>query len=466
MVPGSWINDPNGLIYFKGWYHLFYQYNPKGCDWDSMHWGHAISRDMLHWKDLPIALYPDQPYDNHPEGGCFSGSAVEKDGTMYLFYSSTTRDGDKLRQTQSLATSEDGIHFKKYEGNPVIAHPPEGASAHFRDPKVIEANGKWYMVIGGAMGGTDVLDGDGRLFLYVSEDLYHWEYAGALLVSDGKLGTMFECPDLFWLDGKWVLTCSPICHPKYNKAMYCVGDIDFETCEFHIEKTGNMDCGFDYYAPQSFLDKNGNRVLIAWENGWLWMPWCDNWGPTGSENWRGVLSVPRRARLDADRNLLLEPIDEFRSLLGKTSVYHGFCARKTKRRLDLPDPYSYAVHISLSVKEAASRYLEIGLMEKEDKTALISVDLLNMLLSFDKRNADNYGKGVMTTAIAPSDGKLDLLILVDHSVVEIYVNHGQKCISCNVYPEEAQTGFWIGTPYSEARLDTLEISRVRSIWDC
>ncbi len=137
------------------------------------------------------------------------------------------------------------------------------------------------MVVGGTVNGT-AKDGDGRVFLYESEDLYHWKYRGAVLKSNGKLGTMFECPDLFFLDGKWVLTCSPMNHPEYNKALYCVGEMDFDNCRYTIEKIGNMDVGFDYYAPQSFLDAKGNRILMAWQNGWLWMPWWD-WGPTSSE---------------------------------------------------------------------------------------------------------------------------------------------------------------------------------------
>ncbi|MCD7736897.1 MAG: glycoside hydrolase family 32 protein [Lachnospiraceae bacterium] len=464
-APTSWINDPNGLIYFSGWYHLFYQYNPKSCEWGSMHWGHAISKDMLHWKDMPIALYPDMPYDKHDEGGCFSGSAVEKDGMLYFFYTATVHQGENVCQTQSVFTSEDGIHFKKYEGNPVITHPPAGASSDFRDPKVVKSGEFWYMVIGGSIGGSDAADGDGCVFLYRSEDLYHWDYRGILLESRGEMGTMFECPDLFWLDGHWVLTCSPVRHPKCNKAMYCVGDIDFDTCTFHIEKTGNMDCGFDYYAPQSFEDEHGNRVLIAWENGWLWMPWCYDWGPTSEENWRGVLSIPRRASLDPDLNLILQPIDGFWDLIGRGKEYRNLMVNSQRRMLLPENPYSYIVHLQVKISDITSRYLEMGLLVNQDKCVRMDIDLVNMLFSLDKRNADDYGKGVMTTGIPSNGDDLDVLILVDHSIVEIYINNGQRCISSNVYPNEDQTGFWIGTPYKEAVIERLEIREVKSVWE-
>ena len=203
--PVSWMNDPNGLVYYKGLYHLFYQYNPKSCKWDSMHWGHAVSEDMIHWKDMPVALKPDQEYDCHPEGGCFSGSAVEKDGVLFLFYTATTQIDGVVHQTQCIATSKDGMTFEKYPNNPVIKEPPQGFSNDFRDPKVFKHNGKWYMVVGGCIGSA-TFDGDGRICLYESDDLYNWKYKGNVLESNGKLGTMMECPDMFELNGKWVVT--------------------------------------------------------------------------------------------------------------------------------------------------------------------------------------------------------------------------------------------------------------------
>lgn len=138
----GWMNDPNGLIYFRGQYHAFFQHNPYAPRWGKMHWGHAVSSDLIHWQELPIALYPDQAYEN--AGGCYSGSAVEKDGRLYLFYTSVSR---RWGQTQSMAYSDDGIHFTKYAANPVISENPLGYS-DFRDPKVTCIDGKYYMVVG------------------------------------------------------------------------------------------------------------------------------------------------------------------------------------------------------------------------------------------------------------------------------------------------------------------------------
>jgi beta-fructofuranosidase len=462
--PEGWMNDPNALIYYNEWYHLFYQYNPFDCNWGSMHWGHAVSKDMLHWKDCPIALYPDEPYDEHPEGGCFSGCAVEKDGMLYILYSSTVKKGSKVCQTQSLAFSRDGIHFEKYRNNPVIAAPPAGASEDFRDPKVFSANNQWYMVIGGSVGGADSISGDGRVFLYSSRDLYEWEFCGSILESNGKMGTMFECPDMFELNGKWILTCSPMKHPEYNKAMYCVGSMDFDTCTYTVEKIGSIDLGFDYYAMHSFLDSDGNRILIAWQNEWLWMPWCENWGPTETENWRGVLSLPRVASLTEDLTLCLKPIDGFNSLIKSRKTYRDYRISTEKRMLPLENPYSFQLEISLQVNNIISRSFSIGIWGKDNKVTLLTVDLIGKIITFDKNRSDNYIKGTVNCPVELADGKLDIRIICDHSVVEIYINGGYYCMTNNVYPEKDQTELWIATPYKTAVLDKLTVSSVESVW--
>lgn len=462
--PISWMNDPNGLIYFKGWYHLFYQYNPYSCEWGSMHWGHAVSKDMMHWKDLPIALYPDQYYECHTEGGCFSGSAIEKDEKLYLFYTSVMYENGEKRQTQSIAISEDGIHFQKYEGNPVIQCVPEGMSADFRDPKVLKVGERWYMVVGGSLGGADQLTGDGRIFLYRSDDLFHWDFVNVLLESNGMLGTMFECPDLFPLQGKWILTCSPMNHPTYNKVMYCVGEIDFESGIFIIERIGCMDDGYDYYAPQSFLDSYGNRILIGWMNGWDWMPWHTDFGPTTEEGWRGVLSIPRKAILDEKLNLKLCPVDEFWKLTETLMICEEYKLSAKKSLKMILDSQSFVIHLKILISKVKSEYIEIGILENGNKGAVIKVDLTHMLMSFDKKNVDCYGTGMMSTVIEDMAGQVDIKILVDRSTVEIYANEGEKCISCNVYPGEEQKTISIAVPYKEAVLDWVRVYKVNSVF--
>lgn len=413
---------------------------------------------------MPIALTPDKDYDCHPEGGCFSGSAVEKDGILYLFYTATTIIDGEVRQSQCLVTSCDGSHFEKFEGNPVIGGPPEGASADFRDPKVFGWNGNWYMVVGGTVNGT-AKDGDGRVFLYESEDLYHWKYRGAVLKSNGKLGTMFECPDLFFLDGKWVLTCSPMNHPEYNKALYCVGEMDFDKCRYTIEKIGNMDVGFDYYAPQSFLDAKGNRILMAWQNGWLWMPWCRDWGPTSSENWRGTLSIPRKVSLDKDWNLCMYPVEEIDELVCRKIAYQMLEVGTKRKYLPVAENRSYRLRLMLDVEKVESRDLEICVLGKGHQYTMISVDMIGQIVSVDKSAGDCYERGRMNCPIRMEGTKLDICILVDRSCVEVYIDHGKHCITTNVYPGKEQTECWLQTPYKTAVIDYVQIDFMKPFWD-
>ena len=266
MAPTGWINDPNGLSFYNGEYHLFYQYNPYSGEWQSMHWGHAVSKDLVNWRHLPVALAPSEFYDNDDKGGCFSGSAVDDNGVLTLMYTGTVNEGETSIQTQCIATSNDGINFEKYENNPVIAKYPKDGSMDFRDPKVWRENDAWYVVIGSSK------DNDGKALLYKSDDLRNWEYVGVLAESNGEFGYMWECPDFFKLDDKYVLIISPM-GVENRKVIYFVGDMDYNTGKFTYETEGEIDLGFDYYAPQTLLDDKNRRIMIGWQNSWAWMPW-------------------------------------------------------------------------------------------------------------------------------------------------------------------------------------------------
>lgn len=271
----GWINDPNGLCFFQGQYHAFFQHYPHEPKWGPMHWGHAVSNDLIHWEELPIALYPDMPYEN--EGGCFSGSALEKDGVLYLMYTSVSKEQG---QTQSIAISRDGTHFEKYAGNPVIGKSPlDPENKDFRDPKIFSYGDSYRMVCGAGM------DGLGCVLLFRSDDLLHWEYIGPIFQSR-DYGPVPECPDLFPLGDKWVLLFSRM--DETRSAQFVVGDFDGE--HFTPESFQQPERGTDFYAPQTFLDEKGRRIMI----GWLF-----NWNRNVPENAvrAGALSIPRELTL-------------------------------------------------------------------------------------------------------------------------------------------------------------------------
>ena len=287
----GWMNDPNGLVFFQEQYHAFFQHNPYGPIWNAMYWGHAVSDDLLRWEEQPLALVPDQWYENR--GGCFSGSAIVKDDRLYLFYTGVS---DELGQAQCVAWSGDGQHFEKYRHNPVIRQSPNG-SADFRDPKVTKIGDTWYMVVGSGK------DGVGSVLLYRSKSLLDWEYAGVLL-EGAQYGRVIECPDFFPLGEGFVLMFSQMNRPL-RSTMFIYGDFDGEAFTPRAECTPVI--GPHFYAAQSFLDEKGRRIVIGWL--YSWTKALDE-----GADYAGALSIAMELQW-ADGQFTLFPVEEERHLL-------------------------------------------------------------------------------------------------------------------------------------------------------
>jgi beta-fructofuranosidase len=319
MPQHNWMNDPDGPIWWKGEYHLFYQLNPHAAVWGDMHWGHASSPDMIHWRHQPIALAPT-PGGADSEG-CFSGSAVVFDGKPTFIYTgvqnappaeATIRDGsDKLRETQMLATAEDDklLRWKKLE-KPVIATPPPGmVVTGFRDPCPWSEGDTWYLGIGS--GERNV---GGCVLLYRSQDLRHWEYMHKLAQGkpNGKVaanpcdsGEMWECPDFFAVDGHHVLLYS-----SENKVFWTTGVYDTQEHVYVPMRTGVLDQAGAYYAPKSFLAPDGRRIL------WGWIRETRPEAQFSAAGWSGAMSLPRVLTVNRDGQLEMKPAVECEKLRG------------------------------------------------------------------------------------------------------------------------------------------------------
>ena len=292
----GWMNDPNGLIYFRDRYHVFYQHYPYASQWGQMHWGHAVSDDLIHWEELPIALYPDMEYED--DGGCFSGSAIEQDGRLYLFYTSVSHE---MGQTQSVAYSDDGLHFIKYSGNPVIRENPLD-SPDFRDPKVTYIDGTYYMVVGSGD------ENSGKVLLFSSENLLRWHYVG-ILFQGAEYAHCIECPDFFKLGDRYVLMFSKI-NEKERSTYFVVGDfVNGTLVNISISRP---EWGADFYAPQTFTDGK-RRIMI----GWMY-----HWGKEAPAErpFAGALSIPRELKLVGDR-VFNFPVKEAQHLLQRECPY-------------------------------------------------------------------------------------------------------------------------------------------------
>lgn len=275
----GWVNDPNGLVYFNGYYHIFYQHSPNfETPWNEpMHWGHARTRDFIDWEELPVALYPDRDYDSN---GCWSGTAIVREGVLYLFYASI--QGEDKRQTVSVAFSTDGIRFEKYDKNPVIDSYPADGGPDFRDPAVCFANGRYYCVM--ASGNPE--SKTARLLLYKSDDLFNWEYCGILCQWENC--RYAECPSFIPINDKQFLLAASVC-PLDRRHYFNIMYGSFEDNKFTIEHSAEVDKGPDQYAGQVFRDQLGRNILISWIPGWSYTGYA--------QRDVGCMSVPREITL-------------------------------------------------------------------------------------------------------------------------------------------------------------------------
>ncbi|MCJ7665334.1 MAG: glycoside hydrolase family 32 protein [Actinobacteria bacterium] len=461
MAPAYWINDPNGLIYFSGEYHMFYQHNPYAPKWGIMHWGHAKSKDLVHWEHLPVALAPSEDYDLDKRGGCFSGSAVDDNGTLAIVYTGAVIRDSKLIHSQCLATSTDGIIFEKYEGNPVISVPPEEGSVDFRDPRVWKHDDKWYLVIGSCK------DGKGKALLYCSDNLRKWDYKGVLAESDGSMGTMWECPDFFPLGDKYVLVFSPMGIGE-KKAFYLVGDMDYKTAKFTWDIIGEVDYGFDYYITQTFLDGKGRRIMIGWLNTCYWMPWWKSFSTTVTKKWCGAMSIPRIVELDDDMRLRFQPLEELKVLRGDHFRLENIEIIPGMRVLPEEEgDKCLEIMAEFELKGCKAKELGFSLRCSVDESEVteVSYNIKAGELCFDRRRSDSGSESLKTCKLESAGGKtLKLHIFVDTSYVEIFADKGLACMTNNIYPQSEITDIDLFTRGGKVKLMSLDLWKLKSIW--
>lgn len=421
----GWINDPNGLVWFDGWYHAFYQHHPYSTQWGPMHWGHARSKDLVHWEHLPVALAPEGPDD---KDGCFSGSAVVNGDTLALIYTGHRFIGDagsddNLYQVQCLATSRDGVHFERH--GMVIDTPP--GLHHFRDPKVWREGDDWFMIVGSRVGDT------GQVRLYRSADLYQWQDEGIFDEAEAGMGYMWECPDVFTLNGKRVLMFSPqgiAADGYHNRNLFQSGYLlgDWQPGQPFVRDGGfvEMDHGHDFYAPQSFLTPDGRRIVIAWLAMW------ESPMPEQQDGWSGMLSLPREVSLSDDNRLLMKPAAEVTALRGS---HYPIPVQHLKNQKVPVLANAEAVEVELKWEQHPAAAEEYGIALGDGLR--IYVDNQAQRLVLDRRYPEFGVEGSRSIAL-PTGGILSLRLFIDSSSVEVFVNDGEACLSSRIYPRADQ----------------------------
>ena len=429
----GWINDPNGFSRYKGEYHLFYQYHPYSKQWGPMHWGHVKSKDLIRWERLPAALAPDTEADRD---GCFSGSALElADGRHALLYTGVRKlsDTDEV-QTQCLAFG-DGVDYEKFAGNPVIDASllPEGGSARdFRDPKVWREGDAFC-----AVAGDRAADGTGMILLFESRDLKRWEFRSVVAASRGRFGRMWECPDLFRLDGQHVLITSPQEMPESgldfiegNGTLCLIGAL-LEDKTLREEHLQTIDYGLDFYAPQTLLTEDGRRVMIGW---------MQYWGSVDAAPpelpFFGQMTVPRELHVQ-DGKLIQNPVGELEQYrrCGKT-----FENVPVSEETALPGVAGRCADLTITLR-GDYRNFRLCTVKGAYAETVFTYDREAGVITAD-RSKSGFAPEIRNTRtfrVRERSGVLKLRLLLDRYSLELFVNDGEEAASFTVYtPQSAR----------------------------
>lgn len=434
LPAANWMNDPNAPIYWNGNYHMFYQYNPDGAYWGNMHWGHAVSPDMVHWRHRPVALAPTQ---NGPDSeGCFSGTAAVVDGRVTVFYTgvrsvsldeATIQDNPpNFRETQCVAiTEDDSLDRWTKLPIPVIDTPPAHVHVNgFRDPSPWRQGEWWYTVVG-----SGVASAGGAVLLYRSRDFKNWEYRGILAERAHASGApldpfnpweVWECPEFFALGDRHVLIFS---EGGPGRCYWRTGKLDAESMRFQTEQSGILDYGSSFYAAKTQLDAEGNRVL------WGWVPETRPLEAYKSAGWAGMISLPRVLSLAPDGSLRCRVADQVTSLRGRESrVEVGAGRVEIERQLQALELPHCCGEILLRVHLGAEA-LKIVLHGAGEKQDWLEV-------AYDPQSPTELRvQGKPLSLRLDENRVVELRFFVDGSVIEAMLNE-QQAWTCRFYPPD------------------------------
>lgn len=437
------LNDPNGLVYHNGVYHIFHQWFSLGAVHGLKYWYHYTSKDLLEFKDEGIALVPDTEYDSH---GVYSGSAFDYNGKLYLMYTGNVRNENWDRKSVQMIAEqlEDGT-FKKFD-QPAIPNKPEGYTEHFRDPKVWFENEKYYAIFG-----IQRENETGTAVIYESENIQDWNFKGEIETRLQNFGYMWECPDLFKLNDKDVFIFSPQGIEAENNQFeniyqsgYLIGDFDIDTLKFEHQEFLELDQGFDFYAPQTFLDEHGDRILI----GWMGLPEIDY--PTDEEGWAHCLTIPRVLTIEDDK-LKQRPIKALEKLRTNKETAEGY-ANKHSVKLHPYEGKQFELMIEILENEASEIYFDLR-VSKKCSTQII-YNTRSKQLTLDRFESGIVSEAVeKTTRTTTLDNDLkELRIYSDTSSLEIFVNDGEKVLTTRIFPDEDAVNFRTSTESGQVYL--------------
>jgi len=455
-----WMNDPNGLVYLNGKYHLFYQYYPEKNIWGPMHWGHAESTDLIHWKHLPIALYPDK------NGWIFSGSAViDKENTagfgknamvaIFTYHNDEIwKAGKKNTESQGIAYSlDEGKTWTKYAGNPVLNNSGE---QDFRDPKVFwnDKIKQWTMTLA-------VHD---HLQIYSSPNLKNWKLESNFKPENDIDVGVWECPDLIELkvensnESKWVLIQN---HDRKapnggSGTRYFVGDFDGKTFK-HTQNSIWLDSGMDYYAGVTFGNvPDGKKILISWMSNWFYAQ------KVPTEVWRSAMTLPRELslkKIDGQYILTQKIVNQFQGIEEK-----GFSKKSIKTPFQTKFDLSQA-HIGFDIK---SQENDLKIEFSNSKNEVFKIEIKGNQLITDRKKSGlvdfekTFAEKLQTMDLRNQKIR-NIQLYLDHSSVEIILNDGEFSFTNLYFPTEAYSDLKINSSKIQ-KLTNFKINSIKSIW--
>ena len=467
----KWMNDPNGMVFYKGIYHLFYQYYPNDIVWGPMHWGHATSTDLIHWTHKKIALFPDKL------GMIFSGSAVvdlnntsglgtKENPPMIAIFTYHDMAGEKSGrtnyQTQGLAYSlDEGETWLKYLKNPIIKN---SGAKDFRDPKIFwnTETDRWNMVL---------VAGDHAQF-YTSENLINWKLESDFGKNIGAHGGVWECPDIFKLkvagskEEKWVLLISinPGAPHGGSGTQYFIGDFDGKSFKTIQKEIKWIDNGTDNYAGVTYNNIPDNkRIFIGWMSNWLYAR------NTPTKNWRSAMTLPRELSLvKINNNYVLKnsPIELF-----KKQLVPAFSKDLLRIKPQQQINFTYDNFNQSEIKfNADSKNLKLIFSNEVNDSLVLNYDAAQKIFSIDRRHSgivnfqDDFGKEIHKTATPNIISEtVDYQIILDWSSIEIFLNGGIYSFTEQIFPNRPYTKLSIQSDEKQ-ELKTLTVHSIKGIW--
>ena len=438
-APAQWINDPNGPIYYKGFYHLFYQLHPFSDQSGPKYWGHVRSRDLAKWEPLPIALWPSSEAG---EAEVWSGCCtINGQGEPMIFYTSIAPGKSAQTHAEQWAAigDDDLITWRKSAANPMLSESLHGGKKIYdwRDPFIFRHQKRTFMVTGGnlnaAKGGQAVVN------IYEAENagLTQWKYRGVLFTLPDAAARTAECPNFFKLGDQWVLFVSP-----YGKVQYFLGDFDAKTCRFEARTRGLLDCGPNFYAPNTMQVPDGRRLVWGWVTGF-----------PGGHGWNGCLSLPRELSLSREGQLRQAPAPQLSKLRGRRLEWKNIRLESGSETLVLPGTNALEIHADIDLKMAESVVLEFksgasNARPVEVKYSGTELRVLDVAASLP---------------LSGSVRKLTLRIFLDRSVLEVFAND-TVCITKHIPTLDASAILTIHAQGSTAIAKLVQAWPMKAIW--